>query len=256
MIDAHCHLSVKKFNGKPNPLIGLIEDFKKELEFIVDSAPNPNEAKTSLELSEKHKGFIFSTLGLHPVDALKLDEKEIESYIEFLRENRNKIVGIGEVGLDYHYIKQDNEIKKSKEIFLQFIDLAKELDLPLVLHLRKAEQDGFKILVDNDVKKAMFHFFSGKKDLAIEITKEGYYISIPVIMLKSKTMKKVAKTIPLEKLITETDSPWASPFNEEFNKPTNVKYEINEIAKLRNMDEKIVEKQVTENAKNLFGMNF
>ncbi|MEM5813262.1 MAG: TatD family hydrolase, partial [Candidatus Aenigmatarchaeota archaeon] len=89
MIDVHCHLSIKKFNGKENPLINKIEEYKNSMKAIIDSTSNFEDSKTSIELSEKYKNFIFSSLGLHPIEAINLTEKEIDEYLEFIHQNKD-----------------------------------------------------------------------------------------------------------------------------------------------------------------------
>ncbi|MEM5828393.1 MAG: TatD family hydrolase [Candidatus Aenigmatarchaeota archaeon] len=251
MIDVHCHLSTKKFRDLDNPIREKIDEYKNYLKAIIDSAPNFEEAKISLEISEKYKNFIFSSLGLHPVDALNYTEKEIDEYIEFINENKKKIVAIGEIGLDYYWIKESHKIQKQKEIFKRFIELAKDLDKPIVIHARLAFEDALKILVNEDVKKALFHFFDGKVKVAKEIVKEGYLISINNQIYKNPAIQNVAKEIDLNYLVCETDSPWAG-IGKEINEPTNVRICIEEIAKIKNLPKEEVEKITDINAINFF----
>jgi len=251
MIDVHCHLSIKEFRGKENPLINKIEEYKKHLKAIIDSAPNFEDAKFSLELSEKYKNFVYSSLGLHPVDALNYSEKQIEEYLEFIKENRKKIVAIGEIGLDYHWIKEEHKIQKQKEIFKRFIEIAKEIKKPIVLHARLAFEDTLKIITNEDIKKALFHFFDGKVKTAKEIVKENYLIGINNQIYKNPAIKNVAKEIPLEYLVCETDSPWAGIGN-EINEPINVRICIEEISKLKNIPKEEVERVTDLNAIKFF----
>ncbi|MEM5829938.1 MAG: TatD family hydrolase [Candidatus Aenigmatarchaeota archaeon] len=251
MIDVHCHLSIKEFRNSKNPLVDRIDEYRKHLKAIIDSAPTFEEAKTSLELSEKYKNFVFSSLGLHPVDALNYTEKQIEEYLEFINENSKKIVAIGEIGLDYYWVKESHKIEKQKEIFKRFIETAKDLKKPIVIHARLAFEDALKILIDEDAKKALFHFFDGKVKVAKEIVKEGYLISINNQIYKNPAIQNVAKEIDLNHLVCETDSPWAG-IGKEINEPINVKICIEEIARIKNLPKEEVEKITDMNAINFF----
>ncbi|MEM0243174.1 MAG: TatD family hydrolase [Candidatus Aenigmatarchaeota archaeon] len=253
MIDVHCHLSIKKFNGKENPLISKIEEYKNSMKAIIDSTSNFEDSKTSIELSEKYKNFIFSSLGLHPIEAINLTEKEIDEYLEFIHQNKDKIVAIGEIGLDFYWIKEKNKIEKTKETFKRFLEVAKDLKKPVVLHARLAIEEVLKIVINEDIKKALFHFFDGKIKLAKEIIKEGYLISINNQIYKNPAIQNVAKEIPLEYLVAETDSPWCG-IGKEINEPINVKICIEEIAKLKKISKETVEEILDNNAINFFDL--
>ena len=253
MIDAHCHLSISKFNSRPNPLWSKIEEIVSSV-IVIDSVAHPEDLERSLELSEKYKNKVFVSAGLHPTEIFNLNEEEIEKYKEKIMENKEKIVAIGEIGLDYYYFKNEKEKEKQKEIFIDFIELAKKIRKPIVLHLRDAIDEGFEIIKSYGVKNAMFHFFMGKKEQALKIVGEGYLISIPSLIAKSKNLKKVAKAVPIENLLAETDSPWASPFNEEFNTPLNVKVVYEKISEIKKIELNDVERKIDENAKKFFNL--
>jgi len=248
MIDVHCHLT---YPGLDEIKEKIIEDAKKTMDDII-TCGYPEDREKALLISEQNKGFIYVTLGLHPIQIIKMTNKEIDHYRDFIIENKDKIVAIGEVGLDYHWIKEENKNKRIKEVFIDFLDLAKELKLPVVLHLRKAEQDGFNIVANRDMKKVLFHYFSGSMTLAKEVIDEGYYMSLGTLLMRSKNTKKIAKKFSLDRLFTETDSPFNSPEQGKSNTPQNVKIVIEKMSELRNQPFEEIDKITTKNAKKFF----
>lgn len=253
IIDIHCHLTFKEYNTDRKQ---VIENAREVLRGIVISGVEPGDSKKVLELAALHEGFIFTTLGLHPIHVEGKTDQEIDEYEEFISENKRRIVGIGEIGLDYHWVRDPLKLKRAREIFVEFLGLAKEFDLPVVLHLRstgeEAIEEGLKIISDEDVRKAVFHCFTGKPQLADMICEEGYYISLPTSILRSKSMKKVAKRVPLSLLLTETDAPYLSPDEEERNVPQKVRVVYEEIARQRKNRVETVEEEIENNFERLF----
>ena len=255
IIDIHCHLTFKEYDADREQ---VIEDAKKVLKGMVTSGVEPEDSKHALELAAMHESFVFVTLGLHPIHVSERTDQEIGEYEEFISENKRKIVGIGEIGLDYHWVRDPLKIKRTKEVFVEFLELSKEFDLPVVLHLRgtggEAIEEGLKIVLDEDIRKAVFHCFTGKSQLAEQICEEGYYISLPASIVRSKSMKKVAKRIPLSLLLTETDAPYLSPTEEERNVPQHVKVVYEEIARQRKIDVHVAEEEIERNFERLFAV--
>ena len=252
IIDIHCHLTFKQYDEDREK---VIKDAKMVLQAVVVSGTEPEDSEKALRLAAEHEGFIFVTAGLHPIHVEELSDKDIERYQEFIAENKRRIIGIGEIGLDYHWIKEPLKIRRTKEVFLEFLRLAKELDLPVVLHLRNAVEEGFKLVVDEDIRKAVFHCYTGKPQLASEIWDEGYYISLPTSIVRSKTMKKVAKIAPLSLLLAETDAPYLSPFEgEERNVPQNVRVVYEKIAEQKKTDVESLDTTLLRNFEELFGV--
>jgi len=248
MIDVHCHLEQKDFDKDRDK---VIEDCRKELDAIIISCTNPNNLDMCLELVEKYKDFVFLTTGLHPIYITEFNNNKIEDYFLKIKENRKNIVGIGECGLDYHWIKDENLREQQKMLFLKHIELAKKLELPLVIHSRNAERDCLDILKKEKVKKVLLHFFSNPK-LASEIKNSEYFVSINTSILRSKGIRKILKTVGINKVMTETDSPWLG-FGTR-NTPLSIKLVIDKIAKLerKNFDE--IDKITTKNATTFFNL--
>lgn len=255
IIDIHCHLTFKEYDADREQ---VIKDAKAVLKGVVTSGVEPEDSKHALELAAMHEGFIFVTFGLHPIHVAGRTDQEISKYEEFISENKRRIVGIGEIGLDYYWVRDPLKIKRTKEVFVEFLGLAKEFDLPVVLHLRgtggEAIEEGLKIVSDEDVKKAVFHCFTGKPQLADMICEEGYYVSLPASIVRSKSMKKVAKRIPISLLLTETDAPYLSPDDEERNVPQHVKVVYEEIARQRKIEMRAAEEEIENNFERLFGV--
>ena len=258
IIDIHCHLTFKEYEADR---ADVIEEAQAILKGVVTSGVEPEDASKALELAESYPDFIFVSLGLHPIHVVEKSDREISDYEEFISDNRARIVGIGEIGLDYHWIRDPLKIKRTKDVFKELLELAKELDLPVVLHLRGegAIEEGLKFISDADIRKAVFHCFTGKPQLAAEICNEneGYHISLPASILRSKTMKKVAKRIPLSSLHAETDAPYLSPEPDEQHKrnvPQHVKVVYEEIARQKKSDFHSVENAIDANFERMFGV--
>jgi Mg-dependent DNase len=253
IIDIHCHLTFEHYD---DDRAQVIADAKKVLTGVVTCGVEPEDGAQALELAAMHEGFIFVTLGLHPIHVAGRADQDIENYEEFISENKREIVAIGEIGLDHHWVRDPLKTKRTKEIFVEFLELSKELDLPVVLHLRgtgsEAIEEGFKIVLDEDVRRAVFHCFTGKPQLAELICEEGYYLSLPTSIVRSKSMKKVAKRVPLSALLTETDAPYLSPTEEERNVPQCVTVVYEEIARQKKMEVRAVEGAIERNFTRLF----
>ena len=255
IIDIHCHLTFKEYDADRE---NVIADAKQVLNGVVVSGVEQEDGKKALALAAQHQGFVFVTLGLHPVHVEDKTDQEIERYAEFISAHKQYIVGIGEVGLDYHWVRDPRKLERAREVFVEFLGLAKELKMPVVLHLRgtgsETIEEGLKIVSDEDVKQAIFHCFTGKPSVAEMICEEGYYVSLPTTIPRSKSMRKVAKRIPLSQLLTETDAPYLSPDAEERNTPQKVVAVYNEIARQRKITVEAVDNEIERNFERVFGV--
>ncbi|MCK4730698.1 MAG: TatD family hydrolase [Candidatus Aenigmarchaeota archaeon] len=248
MIDAHCHLEQKDYNPDRDE---VILNCKKELKAIVTCCAHPRDFKKSLEIIKKYKNFVFLTAGFHPEYISEIPENEIGNYLEELRENKKYLVGIGECGLDYHWVKELEWREKQKELFVKHINLAKELNLPLVIHSRDAEKECLEILKEQKAKRVLLHYFSDK-DLIPEVIEANYFVSVNTSVFRSKTTKKIIKRMPIEKLMTETDAPWLG-FGKR-NTPLSVRMVAEKIAEIKDLSFEEVDKITTENAVKFFDL--
>jgi len=263
MIDTHCHLVYE--NTDPEPAIARARE--AGLNAII-TCGYPRDYEKNIEIASMHKGFVFLTLGLHPVDNKDMSDEEVDRYLDFPRSQTASISHSGEIGLDYHWlptrkdglvqskqaIKPSSENERFKAAFSKCLELAKRLGKPVVLHTRKAEQDCFDMVVSHNIKHAVFHCYAGSMTLARQIIDNGFMISLSTNMDRSKNTRKIAKSFPLEQLLTETDSPFLSPIPGKKNEPANVRMVVERIAELRGMDVREVDRQTTENAAKFFNM--
>jgi len=243
LIDTHAHLNFNDFRNDFDEVIkrSLAEDI-----WMINVGSNYETSKRAIEIAEKYNG-VFAAIGLHPIHA-KDEEFDKEKYKELA--NSDKIVAIGEIGLDY--FKDYGLFKeKQKEVFLQQLELAKELSLPVILHCRMAHEDLLEIL--NDKLNGVIHCFTGDWEQAEKYLDMGFYLGINGIMYKFD-LKEVIKKTSLEKILIETDCPYLVPLQAgvERNEPIFVKYIVQEIANIKNIDFQKVAEITSQNARNLF----
>ena len=205
----------------------------------------------------KDYDFIYAALGIHPSNSDEYNEEVKNRIVEIVKEN-NKIKAIGEIGLDYYWDENPNkEIQKS--VFRAQMQLAEDLNLPVVIHDRDAHQDTLEIIKEFPKVKGIVHCFSGSPEFALECIKEGYYIGITgvVTFKNAKKIKEVVEVVPMDKLLVETDAPYMTPEPNrgKRNKSDYIQYIIEQIASIRNLEPKEVNILVNENFKRLISVN-
>ncbi len=242
-IDVHCHIDMCKNEKK-----AIENAIEKNVKIIVTQGTDIETNRKAIELSEKYKE-IRAALGIYPIDVLELSDEEIDDEIDFIRKNKEKITAIGEVGLDY--MKDTENIEKQKKAFEKFIELAKELDKPIIVHSRKAETDCIEMLEKAKAEKVVMHCFSGKISLAKRIEKNGWFLSIPANVKNSEHFQTVVKEISINNLLCETDSPFLHPDKLENNEPCNVIESYKKIAEIKNLKIEEVEKKIESNYKKI-----
>jgi TatD DNase family protein len=246
MIDVHCHLEHEKFrNGKE-----LIQSFRKELKAVITSSPHPRDFEYTLKLKKEFGGFVFVCVGLHPEYIEEFSEETLDDFEEFVKINKNDIVSIGEIGLDYFWVRDEKLREKQRWLFEKLIEFSKSIDKPITVHIRDAYEDALKILESVDYQKVHLHMFGGIKFLD-KLLANGWKISVGPILLRSKTHKKIVKKLPLERIMLETDSPWIKIDGKE-SMPTDVKIVAQKIAEVKNVSLEEVERKTDENAISLF----
>ncbi len=246
MFDAHCHISFKKFNRDREEVIARARD--KGIS-IVDSAVSASTALRSLELSSLHEN-LYTSIGVHPYKAPSMPEERIKEIKRIISDS--EIVAVGEIGLDYHL---DSNREKQEELFREFLSLARELSLPVVVHCREAEKKALEILLELEVKKALFHCYSGSTELAESILKEGYSLSLATNLCYSEHHRKLAEALPLESIILETDSPYLSPLKDiKRNEPVHIEESIKVLQELKGIPEKKIAEITERNARRFYGL--
>ena len=249
LIDTHTHINmIEKLS-----LDEILENAGKNTvaKLIVPSS-NAADIDEVFELSQKYDN-VYCYLGIHPSEAKDWNDT-IEEKIRTLAKSP-KVVGIGEIGLDYYWDKSFVELQK--DVFIKQIKLANELNLPVNVHDREAHKDTFDILKEhNKNSTVIMHCFSGSPEFAAECIKEGWYIAIGgvVTFKNAKKMKEVAGTTPLDRLLLETDSPYLTPvpYRGDENQPAYVKFVAEEIAKIKEISYNEVVSATTQNAERIF----
>ncbi len=245
-IDAHCHLEMLENVEKAIERAG-----EKRVGIIIANGINPESNRKVLEFSKKYEN-VRASLGLYPTDALKMSDGEIEDELLFIMRNKEKIIAIGEVGIDFKESTNEQERERQIKIFKKIIELAKDVDKPLIVHSRKAEKECIDILEEMKAKKVVMHCFSGKFNLTERIVKNSWYLTIPTNVKNSEQFQNIALKIPIENLLCETDSPFLHPDKKGENNPSNVVESYKKIAELRKMKLKEVENKIEQNFKKLF----
>jgi TatD DNase family protein len=253
MIDCHCHLEQPDYDKDRDQ---VIEKCKQQLKAVITCCAHPKDFDLTLRIVERHKGFVFATAGIHPEYIKEVSEKEKDEFLERIKENKDKIVGIGETGLDFFWIKEKEWQQKQKEWFVEFINFAKELKLPVIIHSRDAYEEAIKILEQEDAKQALMHMF-GANQLTKKVVENDWFVSMNTIVLKSKKHKKVVRDTPLYRLLLETDAPWLAPegFGSERNDPTAVKAVAEKIAEIKKVSFDEVWNRCGENAIKFFNLS-
>lgn len=250
MIDTHCHLFDEEFDIDREDTIKRAIDSGVEKMILVGFSHKTNQL--AQEMAKKWNVF-YPTAGLHPSEAslnYLNDFLEFKCFVE-----KNKVYAIGECGLDYHWDITYKE--EQKKLFRLQCEYAIEKDLPIIVHSRDAAKDTFDIIASYKGKlKGVMHCYSGSKELALEYVKLGFYISLggPVTFKNAKEPKEVAKAVPLDLLLIETDCPYLAPtpMRGKRNESSYVKYVRDEIASLKGITPKEVEEATTNNAIRLF----
>ena len=223
-IDTHCHLSVEDYDNIDEI---IYENRKANIEKIIISGCTKESIIESIELSNEYDD-VYLTIGYHPSEASIITDSDIDLFEDQLKSN--KIVGIGEIGLDYHY--GDDNIDKQKELFRRQMSIAEKLHLPVVIHSRDATLDTINILKEFPNVKGDIHCFSGSYETAMIYISMGYKIGIGgVVTFKNSKLSEVVKKIGLNNIILETDSPYLTPEPYRGKKNTS-KYIVNIAEKL------------------------
>jgi TatD DNase family protein len=262
IIDTHAHLNFSEFDHDREK---LIKECLQEGYNIINIGTNKESSQKCIEIAENYPKGVFASVGLHPSNISSFlkekdfFEKKEESFDYDYYKNlakSSKVVAIGETGLDYWYkpkskIKRKEFFEKQKYVFQEHLRLARELNLPIVIHCRSAFDDLFNILTE---QKGVVHCFTGNKGEAKRLLSLGYYLGINGIIFKID-LDEAIKIIPLEKMLLETDCPYLSPPSfEQRNNPFSISLIIEKVSEIKGISKEEIVKITTQNAKKLFNI--
>lgn len=247
-LDSHCHINDSAFKDDLDAVLNNMVNSNVNTAMIISSYID--DFYYGLDI--KHPEITFKhSLGIYPGDVDDIDDSKFNEYSCLFE--RDDVDAIGEIGLDYHYGKDNKD--KQIDIFTRQVKLAKKLDKPIIVHTREAIQDTFNIMKEY-VTRGVLHCYSDSAQMAKEFVKLGYYISISgtVTWKNAKEPLEVIKVVPLDRLLIETDCPYLSPVPNrgKRNEPSNVVYTGKKICEVLNIDEESFKRQINENYHRLF----
>lgn len=248
LIDTHAHINMLE-----DPEKGIIEARQAGVEEIIIPSADDNDFEAILELCRKFDK-VYAALGLHPEYCERFSDKTAKKIIEFASDP--KVVAIGEIGLDYHYTKENKDIQKN--CFINQLEIAKMLNLPVIIHDREAHFDTLEILKASKVEHVLLHCYSGSVEFMKECCSLGYKIALGGVVTFKNAIepKRVAAEVELNNLMLETDCPYLAPhpFRGVENSPKYIGFIAKEIAKLKNIPYDSIVAQTSKNAKDFFNL--
>ena len=265
-VDVHAHLTHDDFKGE---IEVIVEKCKSSgLEFIVCNGLEPISNRQVLDISSQYP-IVLPSLGIYPLDAacnviekgknwvhdFEPPEKfNIEDEVNFIDQmaTENRIVAVGECGLDKYYLTDDESMLEQERVLRLLMRVAKKHDIPIILHSRKAEARVLELLIEEKVVKADFHCFCGKAKLGQKIAAAGYYLSIPSVVERGDSFQALVRALPLENILTETDCPYMGPDKGVRNDPSTVVRGVAAIAKVKGISELEAKQAIRANFQKLF----
>ena len=233
LIDVHCHLTAPEFEGMVGEIVE--KSVKAGVKAMITSGLGYEDGLKALEISDYR--IVYPSLGVSPYML-----EGYEQVIELISRESRRIVAIGEVGLDYWRVRDDEGRNRQRRVFREFIELSKSLDLPLIIHSRSAGKYALEILFEMKAERVIMHAFDGAAKHAVKAVERGYMFSIPPSIARSQQKRNLVKRIPLENLLLESDSPVLSPVAGQVNYPWNILVSAEWIGKIKGVPiEKVVE---------------
>ncbi len=251
IFESHAHYDDEQFNKDREALFKRLPD--EGIQYVINIGADLRSSRRSIEMAKRYP-FIFASVGVHPHDVKEMKEENLEHLLHMAA--YEKVVAIGEIGLDYYYDNSPRSIQKLW--FREQLKLAKDLELPVVIHSRDASQDTFDIIMEAELgeTKGVIHCYSGSVEMAKEYVKQGFYIGVGGVITfnNTKTLKEVVKEIPLENILVETDAPYLAPVPHrgERNDSTYLVHIIKAIAEIKGISPEEVEEVTYQNGKKLF----
>ena len=251
IFETHAHYDDEQFDEDREQLLAGLQE--AGIETVVNVGATLEGCLSTIRLAEQYP-FIYAAVGVHPDEVGTLDEEKFSWLKEKL--SHEKVVAVGEIGLDYYWDKESHELQK--EWFKKQMELAKEVDLPVIVHSREAAQDTFDLIKSEHAGTTggVIHCFSGSKEMAKEYIKMGYYIGVGgvVTFKNARVLKEVVESIPLERILTETDCPYLAPvpFRGKRNCSAYISYVLDMIAELKGISREEAEQVTYENARNMY----
>lgn len=251
IFESHAHYDDEAFDKDREELLNSFMD--KGIEYVVNIGSTISDSKKTIELTKKYP-FIYGSIGVHPSETKDMNEDDIKWLKEM--SSLDKIIAIGEIGLDYYWDNVERAVQK--HWFERQLDLAKEANLPVVVHSRDAASDTFDIIKNAklDENLGVLHCFAYSKEMAKQYIDMGFYIGVGGVLTfkNARKLREVVEYIPLDYILLETDSPYLAPEPNrgKRNDSTNLKYVASEIARIKNIDYEEVIEITRNNGINLF----
>lgn len=249
MFDTHLHLVNEDYDN----IDKVIEDANEAgVSYLILGGCSKEDNISNIALCKEYSN-LFTTVGYHPSEVNSLDDSDFLLLEKQICDNKDKVLGLGEIGLDYHYGKDDRKLQI--EVFKKQLYIAKKYKLPVIIHTRDAMQETYDILKDSGVN-GIIHCFSGSKDMADKFIELGFYLGIGgVVTFSNSKLGDVVKEINLSHIVLETDSPYLSPFRGERNEPKNIKVIAEKIAFIKGLSVDEVAKITSDNVRILFDLD-
>lgn len=247
--ESHAHYDSEQFD---DDRYEVIESLKNSgVDYVINVGADMKSSLTSIELSRKYD-FIYAAVGVHPHDAENVKAEDYEKLSSYLKED--KVVALGEIGLDYYYDLSPRDIQR--QVFKNQLDICENAKKPVIIHSREASQECFDMIKDSRVRRGVIHAFSGSTEMAKEYIKMGFYIGVGGIVTfkNARKLVEVVENIPLERILIETDSPYLSPVpvRGTRNNSQNLKYITEKIAQIKQISPEKVAEITRKNAVSLF----
>jgi TatD DNase family protein len=254
-VDAHIHLADKDYKQNVKE---VVEDSKKSNVFsIVANAMDFETSVRSLRLAEEFPDYVYAALGIHPWNTKRLKQNEVQNTVDLIvknAENRQRVVAVGEIGLDASYSGNGEPTEIQKQVFHEMLSVAEKLKLPVIIHSRGTTSQIVSLLSSYDIGKVLLHWFSQPHSLIPTIVDRGYYITEGPTVVYSGGIREVIRRIPLENLMTETDGPvrFRGPFKDRLTTSSFIPMIVENIAELKGMKKSVVSKQIFKNFVDFF----
>lgn len=249
LTDTHAHLCSPDFDADRAEVLARAR--AAGVTSVVAVGETLEDAHRNLELADAFPDLVRPAAGLFPTH---LDLEQTEALIGWIREHRDRLVAIGEVGLDHWQVKDEEDRDLQREILGRFVELSLELDLPLNVHSRAAGRATVEFLLERGARRVQMHAFDGKPGKAQPGAEAGFFFSVPPSVVRSRQKQKLVRFLPLDRLLVETDSPVLGPDRESRNEPANAAVSLRAIAEIKGLSEDQVAEAVVENTRRLYGI--